>query len=188
MEPEIISDDQGEIFRLISKIKTTPHTNDLPKNVYTDSSTIEVLIFDAIMTAVGSQFGHVAIDVDGTIYSRAHSKYAEINPGSAFRESNQRIRNFEGLTLRVSQKEKTRIKTELVRRVKLDRPYSIIENSCSTNIADVLESIGILAHDPRFQLDPESTNLVSPKEILIIVSRSKRVSKRTHYMQLKNEK
>jgi hypothetical protein len=187
MDPQIISDDQGEIFRLISKIKTTPHANDLPKSIHTESSTIEILIFDAILTAVGSQFGHVAIDIDGTIYSRAHSKYAEIKPASLFRDSNQKIRDFEGLTLRVSPHEKLKIKTELIRRVKLDRPYNIVNNSCSTNIADVLESIGILAHDPRFQLDPESTSLVSPKEILIIVSRSKRVSKRTRYAKLKNE-
>ncbi|MGF6525701.1 hypothetical protein [Variovorax sp. PvP013] len=129
--------------------------------------------------AMGSQFGHVAID--GVIYSRAHSKYARILDGASYRQSNLKIRDFEGLVLRVSQTEKTKIENELQRRVEIDAPYSIVNNSCSTNIADVLESIGILSHDPRFKMDPKSTDLVSPKEILIVVSRSKRMTKRNHY-------
>jgi hypothetical protein len=85
------------------------------------------------------------------------------------------------LVLRVSATEKSKIEKELKRRVEIDAPYNITNNSCSTNIADVLESVGILSHDPRFQFDPESTDMVSPKEVLIVVSRSKRMVKRNHY-------
>jgi hypothetical protein len=181
MSDQTITDARGEIFRLIAKVKTTPHTDPSIKSIDTDSTTIEVLVFDSIMTAMGSQFGHVAIDVDGVIYSKAHSKYARILDGASYRQSNLKIRDFEGLVLRVSQAEKTKIENELQRRVEIDAPYSIVNNSCSTNIADVLESIGILSHDPRFKMDPKSTDLVSPKEILIVVSRSKRMTKRNHY-------
>lgn len=184
MADQTITADNGEILRLVAKMKTTPHDDESVKSIKTDSTTIEVLIFDARMTSIGSQFGHVAIDIDGTIYSRSHSRYALIPNGKKYRESNLKFRDFEGLVLRVSPKEKNKIKAELDRRVKIDNPYNIINNSCSTNIADVLESIGILAHDPRFQIDPSSTNLVTPKEILIVVSRSKRMSKRNHYQKL----
>ena len=102
----------------------------------------------------------------------------------AYLDSNQKIRAFEGLLLRVSPSEKEKIRTELKRRIALNKPYSIATNSCSTNVADVLEQIGILAHDPRFKINPESTELVSPKEILIVVSRSKRMVRRNHYRKL----
>lgn len=181
MSDQTITDTRGEIFRLIAKVRTTPHSDPSIKSIDTDSTTIEVLVFDSIMTAVGSQFGHVAIDIDGVIYSRAHSKYARILDGESYRQSNLKIRDFEGLVLRVSQTEKTKIENELKRRVAIDASYSIANNSCSTNVADVLESIGILFHDPRFKMDPESTDWVSPKEVLIIVSRSKRMTRRNHY-------
>lgn len=185
MADQTITDDNGEILRLVARTKTTQHSDKSLKPISADSVTIEILVFDSIMTSIGSQFGHVAIDVDGVIYSRAHSKYARIDDGNSYRASNKKIRDFEGLFLRVSEKEKARIKDELERRVKIDAPYSIITNSCSTNIADVLEGIGILAHDPRFKINPASTDLVTPKEVLIVVSRSKRMVKRKQYSRLK---
>lgn len=185
MTSQTITDDNGEILRLVARTKTTQHEDGTIKSINTDSTTIEVLVFDSIMTSMGSQFGHVAVDVDGVIYSRAHSKYARIADGNSYRSSNQKFRDFEGLVLRVSADEKMKIRDELERRVEIDAPYSIINNSCSTNIADVLEGVGILAHDPRFKLDPDSTALVTPKEVLIVVSRSKRVVGRKQYPRLK---
>lgn len=121
MPEKTISDDQGEIFRLIARTKTTPRANESIKSINTDSDTIKVLVFDAIMTSAGSQFGHVAIDIDGTIYSRAHSKYAILSDGMQYRKSNQLIRSFEELILRVSREEKMKIETELKRRVEVDK-------------------------------------------------------------------
>lgn len=183
MPDETITSPDGEILRLIAKVKTTPHSDNSVKEIKTDSVTIEVLIFDALLTSFGSQWGHVAIDIDGVIYSRAHSSYVEMSVKRAqeYRKSNQEIRAFVGLMIRVSPQEKKIIEVELKRRVSLNKPYSISNNSCSSNVADVLEMIGILAHDPRFQLNPNSTNLVSPKELLIILSRSKRVVQRINY-------
>jgi len=184
MTTQTILDANREVLRLVATTKTTPNSDYSVKPINTDSTTIEILVFEAIIYSNGSQFGHVAIDIDGVIYTRAHSKYSRILIGKLFRDSNQKFRDFEGLVLRVSPDEKNKIKLELERRIKIDKQYDIIDNSCSTNIADVLETIGILAHDPRFQVNPESTNLVSPKEILIIVSRSKRMSKRNHYSKI----
>ncbi|MDB5893440.1 MAG: hypothetical protein JWQ88_971 [Rhodoferax sp.] len=181
---KFVRDLDGEILRHVAQAQTTAHTDEKPKPINTNSETLEVLVFDSILTSAGSQFGHVAIDIDGAIYSRAHSKYVFIRNGTIFRSSNQKLRDFEGLVLRVSPNEKKKIITELERRVDADLKYDIINNSCSTNVADVLESIGILAHDPRFQLDPGSTAMVTPKEILITISRSKRLVKRNSYRKL----
>lgn len=141
---------------------------------------IEVLIFDGRMISQGSQWGHAAIDIDGTVYSQSHSSYAALER-SSYMKANLEYRDVVGLTLRVSPAEKSSIKAELDRRVAAKKPYSLTENSCSTNVAEVLEMVGVLAHDPRFQMTPSSSRMVSPKELLIVVSRSNRVLKRHNY-------
>lgn len=144
--------------------------------------TIEVFVFDGILVSAGSQFGHAAINIDGQTYSRAHTKYAVLKTDKYLADNLTKLkRDVVGLTLRVSQEEKSKIKAELDKRVAAQKPYSITDNSCSTNVAEVLESVGILAHDPRFQMFPSSSRMVSPKELLIVISRSDRVLKRSNY-------
>lgn len=144
------------------------------------ASTIEVLIFDGRLISTGSQWGHAAIDLDGKVYSQSHSRYAVLER-SGYLSSNLEYRDAVGLTLRVSLAEKAKIKSELDSRVAAQKPYSLTDNSCSTNVAEVLEIAGILAHDPRFQMVPSSSRMVSPKELLIAISRSDRVLKRDNY-------
>jgi hypothetical protein len=67
------------------------------------------------------------------------------------------------------------------RRIRVGASYNLASNSCSTNVADVLENIGILAHDPRFLFAPASNAGVSPKELLIVIQRSKRAVKLNDY-------
>lgn len=85
-------------------------------------------------------------------------------------------RDSTSLLLRVSNGEKHMMRAELERRVTSHGKYSLFSNNCSTNVADVLQMIGILAHDPRYFDTP-----VSPKELLIVVSRSTRLKKRVNY-------
>ncbi|WP_334120614.1 hypothetical protein [Limnobacter sp.] len=80
--------------------------------------------------------------------------------------------------------EKARLKLEINKKMHEQQPYDLRTNSCSTTVAELLESIGVLAHDPRFQFVPASTDFVSPKEVLIMVSRSRRLVKRTEYKAL----
>lgn len=42
------------------------------------SRTIEVLVSDGRLVSPGSQWGHVAIDVNGIVYSRAHMEYRKM--------------------------------------------------------------------------------------------------------------
>lgn len=169
----------GETLRLVASVETTPHSHAEPKSIHTDSTTVEVIVSDGRMQSLGSQWGHVAIDIDGQVYGmspkgydqRLRSKYLEDN---GYRDSI-------GVRLRVSQQEKENMRAELDKWRKLGTPYNLLANSCSTNIADVLESIGILAHDPRFFFAPNSTAGVSPKELLIVIKRSKRVASTHDY-------
>lgn len=86
--------------------------------------------------------------------------------------------------MRVSVSELAAIQRELDKKIALQAPYDIQTNSCSTNAADVLEKVGILAHDPRFQWDPAVRTAVSPKEVLIVVSRSWRLAARHVYRKV----
>lgn len=91
-----------------------------------------------------------------------------------------------GLMLRVSPSEKLKVRRELERRVSVDRifkrthpnrsTYNLFDNSCSSNVADVLESIGILAHDPRWLPTP-----VTPAELDAALMKSKRLTKKNYY-------
>jgi hypothetical protein len=88
--------------------------------------------------------------------------------------------------------EKDKIKRELERRVSVDgafkrvnpneSTYSIFDNSCSSNVADVLESIGILAHDPRWFPTP-----VTPAELDAVLKKSKRLAKKNYYPKQDNQ-
>ena len=145
------------------------------------TSTIEVFIFDGL-PRLTSLWGHAALDVDGHTFSRATTKYAVLERERYLASNLQEVkRDVIGLVLRVSQDEKSKIKSELERRVAAQKPYSITDNSCSTNVWEVLEMVGILAHDPRFQIVPSSARMVSPKELLIVLSRSSRLVKRNYY-------
>jgi Family of unknown function (DUF6402) len=141
--------------------------------------TVEVIVSDGKLISSGSQWGHVAIDIDGTVYTRSHSKYTVLTRDRYF--SGNTWRAHTGLVLKVTSSEKIIILNELKNRVALNAAYDLRTNSCSTNVADVLEMVGILAHDPRFQLSPSSTDDVSPKEVLLVVSRSKNMVRRNEY-------
>lgn len=120
--------------------------------------------------------------MNGRVYSRSHSTYYVATDKAKYLADNS-YRDNVGLVLRVSPAEKLTVSHELDKRVNENKPYNILSNSCSTNVADVLELIGILAHDPRFQVNPQSTDEVSPKEVLLVVSRSSRLAKRVEYIK-----
>lgn len=52
----------------------------------------------------------------------------------------------------------------------------LFNNSCSSNVADALESIGILAHDPRWL-----PTLVTPAELDAVLQKSRRLAKKNFY-------
>jgi hypothetical protein len=198
MAEQIHISQNGVKYRLVATKATTPTTDTSAKEIIVDSATIEIIISDSRLHSMGSQWGHVAIEIDGIVYSRAHEEYVKINKQTYFyggvvnltngsiRTGGNLWRDNAGLILRVSPAEKEKVKRELERRVSVDRAfkqahpnkstYSIFDNSCSSNVADVLESIGILAHDPRWLPTP-----VTPAELDAALEKSKRLAKKNYY-------
>ena len=177
---------EGVKYRLIGTRKTTPITDSDAKIIKTQTVQIEVLVSDSVMRYMGSQFGHVAISIDNDVYTRAHETYRKLDKYSYIHDSQQikMKRDTLGIFLRVSPDERNNIKGELERRLQLDKEfrlkhseessYSIINNNCSSNVADVLENIGVQSHDPRFFNTP-----ITPAELASVLRKSKRVVK-TH--------
>jgi hypothetical protein len=188
----------GIKYRLAATKTTTSTTDNSPKQIVVDSTTIEVIVSDSRLLSFGSNWGHAAIDIDGTIYSRAHEEYVKIDRHTYFYGGTVHVangalqtkgnlwRDSVGLVLRLSPAEKNKIKAELEQRVATDQAfkrrhpesstYSVFDNSCSTNVADVIESVGILAHDPRWLPFP-----VAPAELETVIEKSKRLAKKNYY-------
>ena len=72
MESQTITDPAGNVLRLVGKATTTPRTNESIKPIDTDSTTVEVIVSDGRLISPGSQWGHVAIEIDGTVYGMSH--------------------------------------------------------------------------------------------------------------------
>lgn len=204
MAEKVHTSPAGVKYRLVATKTTTPETDASPKEILVDSTTVEVIVSDSRLRAMGSQWGHVAIEIDGIVYSRAHEEYVKIDKhtyfyGGIIERANDSIRTEGnlwrdnlGLVLRVSPAEKRTIKSELERRIAVDRDfkrarpkestYSIFDNNCSSNVADVLESIGILAHDPRWLPTP-----VTPAILDGALQKSKRLVRKNHYPKQFNQ-
>jgi hypothetical protein len=191
-------------YRLVAAKTTTPTKDTAAKEIIVDTATIEVIVSDSRLRSLGSQWGHVAIEIDGIVYSRAHEEYVKIDKHTYFyggvvnlttgsiRTGGNLWRDNVGLVLRVSPADKEKVKRELERRVSADgafkrahpneSTYSLFDNSCSTNVADVLEMIGILAHDPRWLPTP-----VTPAELDAVLEKSKRLAKKNYYEKQANQ-
>jgi hypothetical protein len=198
MSEQIHVSPEGVKYRLVAAKTTTPTKDTAAKEIIVDTATIEVIVSDSRLRSLGSQWGHVAIEIDGIVYSRAHEEYVKIDKHTYFyggvvnlttgsiRTGGNLWRDNVGLVLRVSPADKEKVKRELERRVSADgafKPahpnestYSLFDNSCSTNVADVLEMIGILAHDPRWLPTP-----VTPAELDAVLEKSKRLAKKNYY-------
>lgn len=188
----------GKDLFLVRKQTSTPTTNDELKKVLLKRELIEVIISDSRMRSMGSQWGHAAIVIDGQVYSRAHEEYVKTDKntylnGGVVQRANDTInvngnrwRDNVGVYLSVSTREKDIVKNELERRIKVDREfkrkhpdetsYSLFSNSCSSNVADALELVNILAHDPRWIPFP-----VAPAELLAVIEKSNRAVKKELY-------
>ncbi|QCP53704.1 hypothetical protein FAZ95_32335 [Trinickia violacea] len=204
MPEQIHASPDGVNYRLVASRTTTPTSDTSVKEIVVDSTSIEVIVSDSRLRSMGSQWGHVAIEIDGIVYSRAHEEYVKIDRHTYFyggvvdltngsiRTSGNLWRDNLGLVLRVSPAEKDKVKRELERRVSVDRAfklkhpnestYSLFDNSCSSNVADALESIGILAHDPRWLPTP-----VTPAELDAVLQKSRRLAKKNYYPKQANQ-
>lgn len=206
MNQQIKSPSTGKTLIKVASKQLTPSSDSSVKAVTVPREMIEVIISDSRMVSQGSQWGHAAIVIDGTVYSRGHEEYVTMSKdvylyGGEYdralkkgeKMNGQGFRDNIGLWLWVSPREKLIVKNELVRRVKFDRDriikqgsinpssYSVFNDSCSSNVADALELVGILAHDPRWLPFP-----VTPGELLAVLGKSNRLVKKTPYQKTGN--
>lgn len=167
--------------RLVAPRTTMPARRTSSTKDLGQSESIEVVVSEPRLLSMGSQFGHVALIVDGKTYSRATERYFTTDKSDYLRRN--AYRNSVGYVIRVSQTEKVAIKTELERRVHLhaidpeSHEYSLLDNNCSSNVADVLQKAGIVAHDPRWL----AMGIISPADIVTGLNHSQRVARKIHY-------
>ncbi|MBN3850862.1 hypothetical protein G3N58_29155 [Paraburkholderia sp. Ac-20342] len=171
----------GVKYRWVATRTTTLTSDTSVKEIAVQSEVVEVVVSESRLLSHGSQFGHVAIIVDNKVYSRAHEKYFTTDRNDhLYRNS---YRNSVGYVIRVSSDEKQTIKTELERRVRIftldpkSHEYSFLDNSCSSNVADVLGTVGIVAYDPRWS----AFEMISPADIVTGLNHSKRVARKIEY-------
>lgn len=62
----------GKELFIVANKTLTPESDKSIKQVLLKRETIEVLVSDSRVISMGSQFGHTAIEIDGTVYGRAH--------------------------------------------------------------------------------------------------------------------
>ncbi|WP_448167962.1 hypothetical protein [Burkholderia ambifaria] len=136
------------------------------------SSTIEILISDSRSISRGSQFGHAAIAIDGIVYGRAHPGWDVDNISRYLdRQQTKMHRDTIGYLINATEREKAIITSEIKQRRLENRHYSLVDNNCSSNIAEVLGKAGILAYDPRWQLP----GIIAPADLMIGLRHSKRL-------------
>ncbi|MDN7861208.1 DUF4105 domain-containing protein [Burkholderia cepacia] len=136
------------------------------------SATVEILISDSRSISRGSQFGHAAIAIDGIVYGRAHPGWDVDNIRSYLnRQQTKMQRDTIGYLLHSSEDEKKIIVSEIKRRRHENKPYSLVDNNCSSNIAELLGKAGILAYDPRWQLP----GIIAPADLMTGLRHSKRL-------------
>ncbi len=183
MPEQIHVSPDGVKYRFIATRMTTPTTDSEAKEIRIQTDSVEVIVSDSRLVSRGSQFGHVAIIVDGIAYSRAHDAYDSKKTYAQYVSVQQSFRDSIGYVLRVTPEEKKKIEAELKRRVAVTNGdparhgYSLLDDSYSSNVADVFELAGIVAYDPRWS----AFGMVSPEDIAVGLSHSRRVKETRSY-------
>jgi hypothetical protein len=90
--------------------------------------------------------------------------------------SRQEYRDSIGLVLDTTPAEEEKMKSLLDKRVKENAPYSLYSNSCSSNVADALEKIGIETRGPW-----QTGDALGPFDILNNLPKTGRVIKKNWY-------
>jgi hypothetical protein len=177
---ETIQSPDGELMRLIIKHSTTRATDACYKPVIVDTQEIEVLISDSRLISKGSQFGHVAIDIDEQVYGRAPDAWdQDSRKHYLYRQQVKMNRDTVGYVLRASAADKKRLIAEILSRKSRNKAYDLAMNSCSSNASEVLGTIGIIAYDPRW------TVVATPADMATALKRSKRLVRINFYPKSK---
>jgi hypothetical protein len=167
-----IKSPNGKTLTKVATKTTTSTTDSAPKQVHVKTDTVEIIISDSRAISMGSQFGHSAMVIDGIEYGRAHPGWdQDTKEHYLYRQQVSMRRDSWGYVLRITASEKQKILSEIKRRMAENKPYSVTDNSCSSNVAEVLEAAGIQAHDPRFTF----MDTISPADLMVGLKHSNRL-------------
>jgi hypothetical protein len=122
----------------------------------------------------GSPFGHAAIDINGTVYSRHHSGWL-VESRSAYLDRQQNIRDTVGLLLDTSWLEDDAVENYIQDRINGGSEYDLLSDSCSSNLSDALDEIGVTTTGPW------QYGGISPADLLINLPKTGRVTNRYLY-------
>jgi hypothetical protein len=82
-----------------------------------------------------------------------------------------------GYVLKVSAAEKQAMLSDIEERIADNRPYSASDNTCSSNLAEILQAVGIQAYDPRFEI----MGVISPADLMVGLKHSRRLVRENVY-------
>lgn len=158
----------------VVKIKVPDHMiqRPPPPPIAPKADEIEIIVSDSIAISSGSQFGHTAIDLDGTVYGRAVRAWdVDTKTHYLYRQQDKMNRNSWGYVIKVTLAEKAKIIAEAKKKAKHDKPYSIVSNSCSSAMNDLLVVGGVDdAIDPRWIF-----GAIAPRDLMRGLTESKRL-------------
>lgn len=131
---------------------------------------VEILISDSLLTHMGSQFGHVAINIGGVIYGRAPSAW-DIRGKEKFLSDQGKLRSTIGYVIQLDDAGKQKLFQSVINKIVQDQKYSLVDHSCSGEIVSSFAELGINIVDPRWTVP----GIYSPADINNALQHSKQV-------------
>src|ERR1039457_529823 len=145
------------------------YTNNNPINFIDPSGEYtEVIISDSRMLSQGSQFGHAAININGIVFSRAHSRW-DVKDASVYIENQEAFRDSVGIVLNTTLEEENEMYQFIAAKILQNQNYDVSTNSCSSNVADALYQIGVNVYGPW------QYGGIAPIDVLTNLQKSNRV-------------
>lgn len=131
---------------------------------------VEILISDGLLTRMGSQFGHVAINIGGVIYGRAPDTW-DIRGKEKYLSKQQTLRSTIGYVLQLDDVGKQKLFESVINKIVKDEKYSLVDHSCSAEIISSFAELGINIVDPRWTIG----EIYAPVDIDNFLQHSKQV-------------
>jgi hypothetical protein len=137
---------------------------------------VEILISDSLLTKMGSQFGHVAINIGGVIYGRAPTAWS-IRGKEEYLSKQETMRGTIGYVIQLDDVQKQKLLQSVINKIVQDEKYSLIDHSCSAEIVSSFAELGINIVDPRWTVG----DIYAPADIDNFLKHSEQVIQTNPY-------
>ena len=137
---------------------------------------VEILISDSLLGYMGSQFGHVVINIGGVIYSRAPTVW-DIRSKETYLKDQQDKRSTIGYVMQLDEAGKHRLFQSVLGKIIRDEKYSLTDHSCSKEIISAFADLNINIVDPRWTI----ADVFAPADIDSFLKHSPQVIQKNLY-------